>query len=209
MRYSFLYLLSILSFLFLGACGPAVDYKPAHQLVPHNIQKIALRHVINRTQQFGLEDKLTAYIRDEFLRNGYYEIVPEKDAQGIVQVTITLYVVVPIQYDSSLIPTAFKMRVNTDLKLIDAKTNRTVFDQPNLQAVETYTINTLPGGMTEEMARLAVWDMLSRLIVRRVVKGWGSATGVTWRHIQADTKSSLPPAKEQGPATSVFGSEFY
>ena len=65
-------------------CGDSIAYRPAPQLLPGNIRRIALRLVVNKTQQFGLEDKLTLRIRDEFLRDGRYPLVPEADADGVV-----------------------------------------------------------------------------------------------------------------------------
>ncbi len=189
-----------------AACGPEgteISYNPAPQLVPHSIQKIALRHVINKTQQFGLEDKLTIAIRDEFLRNGQYEIVPENQAAGIVQVTINLYVLQPLTFDASLVPTSFKLRIGIDLQLIDVKTHTALWDQPNIEAIQTYAADTLPGGMTEEMAREACWDILSREVVNRVIKGFGIVMGTSARRISGETPSTPPPAEQEGPNTPV------
>src|SRR5271170_2817455 len=90
----------------LCACG-SIDsnYKPTPQLLPPHIRKIAVRNVVNKTQQFGLEDKLTLAIIDEFLRDGQYNIVPEEQADGVVASTITRYILTPIQYDAVLNPT--------------------------------------------------------------------------------------------------------
>src|SRR5207302_4846913 len=89
-------------------CGQDIAYRPAPQILPVNIKKLAIRLAVNKTQQFGLEDKLTLAIRDNFLKDGNYPIVPEEDANGVVLVTIMRYVLTPIQYDSNLIPTAYK-----------------------------------------------------------------------------------------------------
>jgi hypothetical protein len=40
------------------------------------------------------------------------------------------------------------------------------------------------GGMTEEEAREYIWDKLSRDIVKRTVKGFGSAAGISERKVQ-------------------------
>src|SRR5947209_8174030 len=93
---------------FFSACGAGQDiaYRPAPQILPANITRIAVRLAVNKTQQFGLEDKLTLAVRDQFLKDGRYPIVPEEDANGIVLVTISRYILTAIQYDSNLVPTA-------------------------------------------------------------------------------------------------------
>ena len=92
----------------LGCASDDASYRPAPQILPANILKIALRPVVNKTQQFGLEDKLTLRVRDEFLRDGRYPLVPEAEADGIVLVTVARYILVPTQYDSVLTPTAYR-----------------------------------------------------------------------------------------------------
>ncbi len=57
----------------LAACsGPDIIYKPAEQKLPIYIKRIAVRPFANKTQQFGLEEKITLKVIDEFLKNGEY-----------------------------------------------------------------------------------------------------------------------------------------
>lgn len=169
----------------LAACGGGDDmiYKPADQILPAHIKKIAIRPVINKTQQFGLEDKLTLRIRDEFLRNGTYSVAPETMADGVVVLTLTRYILVPTQYDSVLAPTAYKLRVMADLDFVDRTKNQILWTEPNLEGVQTYTASTLTGGITEEQARELIWDVIARDVVTRVVKGFGSVSGASKRDI--------------------------
>jgi len=188
----------------LGACtGSDIAYRPAPQILPQNIKRIALRLVVNKTQQFGLEDKLTLRIRDEFLRDGRYPLVPEENADGVVAVTITRYVLVPIQYDTNLIPKTYKLRILVDLQFIDKSTNTMLFEEPNMEGIETYAASTFQGGLTEEQAREAIWDTLSRDIVTRVVEGFGSVTGTSQRRISGDAPSTPPPVVPNAPLAPV------
>ena len=188
----------------LCACaGPEMSYHPAPQILPSNIKRIALRLVVNKTQQFGLEDKLTLRVRDEFLRDGRYPVVPEDSADGIVAVTIMRYVLVPIQYDASLIPKAYKLRILVDLQFIDRAANTVLFEEANMEGIQTYAAPTLPGGLTEEQARELIWDILSRDIVKRVVEGFGSVTGTSQRRISGDAPSTLPQVQPNSPLAPV------
>ena len=90
--------------LLAAGCGQDIAYRPSPQILPSNIKKLSIRLVVNKTQQFGLEDKLTLRVRDEFLRDGRYPVLPESEADGIVLATITRYVLTPIQYDARLVP---------------------------------------------------------------------------------------------------------
>lgn len=172
--------------------GPDMSYRPTPQILPANIQRIALRQVVNKTQQFGLEDKLLLRVRDEFLRDGRYPLLPEASADGVVHITITRYILTPIQYDSNLIPTAYKLRILVDLTFVDRSKNAALWEEPNLEGVLTFPALTLPGGRSEEQAREQIWDVLARDIVTRVVQGFGSVTGQSQRRITSDAPSTAP-----------------
>ena len=160
----------------LAACASeGAVYKPQAQIMPQHIKKIAVRQILNRTEVFALEDKFYNELYDEFLRNGTYQIVSENaDAQGVVDTTISRYLNVPIQYDSQLIPTVYRMDIWLDVVLIDKSTNAPVWREPALLGTQIYAASTLPGGMTEVQARDVVFEKLSKDIVKRTVDGFGS-----------------------------------
>lgn len=193
--------LALLSVACLLACGQDIAYRPAPQILPANIKRISLRPVVNKTQQFGLEDKFLLRIRDEFLRDGRYPVVPEAGADGVVWVTIGRYILSPVQYDARLVPTAHKLRVIVDLAFVDKATNTALWEEKNMEGIQTYAASTLPGGLTEEQAREAIWDLLARDIVKRVIDGFGTVTGTSERRITTDAPSTAPTVKPGAPIT--------
>ena len=111
----------ILTVAGLIACSSeGAYYKPQAQIMPQHIRKIAVRQILNKTEVFALEDKFYDELYDEFLRNGSYQIVPENDgAEGVVVTTISRYLNVPIQYDSQLIPTVYRMNIWLDVVFME------------------------------------------------------------------------------------------
>ena len=166
----------ILTVAGLIACSSeGAYYKPQAQIMPQHIRKIAVRQILNKTEVFALEDKFYDELYDEFLRNGSYQIVPENDgAEGVVVTTISRYLNVPIQYDSQLIPTVYRMNIWLDVVFMDKTTNAPVWREPAFMGTQIYAASTLPGGMTEVQARDVVFEQLSRDIVKRTVDGFGS-----------------------------------
>lgn len=160
----------------LAACASeGAFYKPQAQIMPQHIRKVAIRPILNKTEIFAMEDKLYLQLYDEFLKNGSYQIVGEDNgAEGVIVTTITRYLNVPIQYDSQLIPTVYKMDVWLDIVLMDKSTNAPVWREPAFLGTQTYSASTLPGGMTEQQARELIWQKLSKDIVKRTVDGFGS-----------------------------------
>lgn len=160
----------------LTACGGEnVLYTPQAQIMPQHIKKVAIRPILNRTEVFALEDKFYNELYDTFLRNGTYQIVAENNgAEGVVVTTISRYLNVPVQYDSQLIPTVYKMDIWLDVVLMDKTTNTPVWREPAFLGTQLYAASTLPGGLTEQQARDRVFEKLSKDIVKRTVDGFGS-----------------------------------
>ena len=196
--------ISLLLLLLASACGTDVAYKPTPQILPQHVQRLALRPIQNKTQQFGLEDKLLLRVRDEFLRDGRYPLVPEPESQGIVWITISRYILTAVQYDSTQAATAYKLRILVDLQFVDKSTNQILWEEKNLEGILSFPAQTLRGGLSEEQAREQIWDILARNIVRRVVYGFGSITGTSERRITGEAPSTQPVAKPDEPLKPVI-----
>src|ERR1700722_4991723 len=77
----------------LAACaGPEARSGPPPHPLPSGIRKLSLPPIVNKSQQPGLEALFGLAVRDEFLRDGRYPPVPEKESDGVVQITITRYI---------------------------------------------------------------------------------------------------------------------
>lgn len=170
----------------LAACASeGAVYTPQAQIMPQHIKKVAVRPILNRTEVFALEDKFYNELYDEFLRNGMYQIVSENNgAEGVVITTISRYLNVPMQYDSQLIPTVYRMDIWLDVVLMDKTTNEPVWREPAFLGTQIYAASTLPGGMTEVQARDVVFEKLSKDIVKRTVEGFGSVMSENKRKVQ-------------------------
>lgn len=177
------YIFLAAAFLF-SACGSEnVIYRPADQILPNHIKSIAVRNFSNKSQQFGLEEKLTLKIIDEFLKDGQYRIVPEAEADGILSGEITHYILTPIQYDQNMVTMVYKLNVTVGARFLDRKGNFYLWQEPALQTTKIYSASTLPGGLTEEQAREQIWEVLAKDIVKRTVQGFGSATSVSEKKV--------------------------
>ncbi len=192
----------------VAACGTDVAYKPTPQLIPQHVQRLALTPILNKSQQFGLEDKLMLRVRDEFLRDGRYPLVPEPESQGVVGITISRYILTAVQYDATQAATAYKLRILVDLQFIDKSTNQILWEEKNLEGILSFPAQTLRGGLTEEQAREQIWDILARNIVKRVVYGFGSITGTSERRITGEAPSTQPAAKPDEPLKPVISNPY-
>jgi hypothetical protein len=189
---------SLLAFIMSGCTALDTEqayYRPNAQIMPQHIMKMHVRPFINRTEVFALEDRLTIEVVDEFLRNGTYGIVNESQADGVLAGEIIRYILIPIQYDTQLVPTVYRMEVLIKLSFIDKVTQETVWQEPALQQMYTYSASALPGGMTEEQAREMLWKNFAKMIVKRTVDGFGSVSSETRQRAQVNPEQTTVTRK--------------
>lgn len=159
----------------LAACaGPEARSGPPPHPLPSNIRKLSLPPIINKSQQPGLEDLFGLAVRDEFLRDGRYPPVPEKESDGAVQITITRYILAPLQYDSNENPTTYKLRIAVEVTVIDRAAGKPLWTEKGLEASLSYPYVNLVGGLSEEAARENLWAILAPMVVARVIDGFGA-----------------------------------
>ncbi|MFA5974835.1 MAG: LptE family protein [Elusimicrobiota bacterium] len=190
----------------LGGCSKYY-YNPAPQVLPSYIQKIAIRTFANHTQQYGLEDKLTLAVQNEFNRDGRYAITTEDQADGVLIGDITRYILEPLSYDVNHVPTQYKLWIIADVTFYDKVKQQSLWKEPNMQGELRYYVASsgLPGAQTEEEARQTIWDELSRDIRTRTFEGFGTITGASDKAVpksspdQYNTVAPLPQGREGTP----------
>ncbi|MDI6641607.1 MAG: LptE family protein [Elusimicrobiota bacterium] len=188
--------ISIIALLLLTACQA---YTPQPQLLPQHIRKIAIRQFVNQTTYFGLEDKLTLSVIDEFVRDGRYTVVSENDADGILVGEITHYILQPLTYGPNFEPQQYKLRILLNLYFIDKGENKedpsddvTLWEEKALEGLCIYAdaASSLPEETkkTEEQAREFIWKDLSQKILTRTVQGFGTVSGISEKKVPKISK---------------------
>ncbi|MFI5361563.1 MAG: LPS assembly lipoprotein LptE [Elusimicrobiota bacterium] len=163
--------------------------------LPSTGRKLIVRPISNKSQQFGLEDALSNAVRDEFLRDGRYQLVAESAADDVVSITITRYLLAPLAYDVSLAPISYKLRIFVDVQMFDRASGKELWSEKNLEGSLTYANSILAGGQTEAQAQTTIWSVLAPMIVSRVAQGFEAAPSTA-----PAAAAPAPPAPEL-PAT--------
>ncbi|MDR0398527.1 MAG: LPS assembly lipoprotein LptE [Endomicrobium sp.] len=192
MKKIIVYLFAAFLFISLSSCTSL--YEPAVQLLPEHIKKVYVKPFGNNTNQFGIESKFTNEVIEEIINSGRLSLVnKEKDADGVLTVIIKRYILQPLTYDINNVAEQYKMWIIASVSLVDNDNNVTLWTEPNMEGIQIYRdINRRPSGkdsiddgMSEEEAREIVWIKMSRNIVRRVIKGFGSATSISEKKVPA------------------------
>lgn len=162
----------------ITGCGA---YLPATIILPSHIRSIAIRHFVNETSIFGLEERLNLVLIDEFLRDGRIAIANEENADGILNGKLVKYLLQPLTFDANQVIEEYKLWIIVDIRFEDVVENTILWEERNLEGAYTFFVETKPGGITEEEAREIIWEDLSRDIVKRTIEGYGSVSGISDR----------------------------
>lgn len=199
-----LMMLGGMSLAVLSGCGAGESgvYQPKTLLLPPHIRFIAVRPFVNKTQFFGLEDKLLLRVSEEFIRDGRLPFVnDEGQADGVVAGEIVRYMKDPISFDENNVAAEYKLWVIINLRFIDRVNKQVLWEEPRMEQSYRYFVETKPGGITEEQARELLWDLFARDIVKRCIEGFGSVTGASERKVpdSAPTKPQQETPKDPAP----------
>lgn len=155
--------------LSLFGCG-----KQPASVLPTYIKKIAVNNFSNNIVQYGVEDKLTQKVIEEFLRDGRLEIVKAEDADALLTGVIVRYSLEPVSYDAQSVIEQYKLYIGVDVTLKDQVQGTTMWTENNIHEDYTYYVTAKAGQLveTENDAQEAVTDLLARDVVKRTVVGW-------------------------------------
>lgn len=143
-------------------------------VLPSNIKKIAIHNFSNNTVRYGVEEKLTRKVVEEFLRNGRLEVVNADQADALLTGTIVRYSLEPVSYDAQGVIEQYKLYIGVDVTFKDVAQDTILWTENNIYEDYTYYVTAKAGQLveTENEAQEVVTDLLARDIMRRTVVGW-------------------------------------
>jgi hypothetical protein len=167
-------------FLLLGC----ESFQPSVQVLPSHIKKIAIGQFVNKTNIYGLEEKLKLDTINEFILDGRFEIVSDpNNSDGYVTGEILYYILQPTAYGPNYEVQQYKLRLILNFYFVDRIKNVTLWEEPNIEEVLYFPAATLPGGLTEEEAKNTILSNMAKKIYIRTIEGFGSVTGTSYKKV--------------------------
>lgn len=151
----------------LAGCG----YRVGSVNPDDPIKTIYIPMVKNLTKEPTLAAKATSKIVSAFQIDGAYMVVNEKEADVVLEITITSYNRSALRYDKNDVTREYRLTIGSDLVLRDAKSRKVVWQSRRVEGEKAFFVTiTLP-----ESERIAVpfaLDDLAKKIVERVTERW-------------------------------------
>ncbi len=162
--------------LMIGIVAAGCAYKAEYRLPPH-IKKIAIPIFGNDTYEYGAENSLTDAVIESFLTDGRLKIVSLRDADAVLQGTISGYGKDILSYDDYDVAEEYRVYIEANIALKDLTTGEILWEEKEMRETSTYwdTDTALQPKETEAEGKARAIDNLAKDIVNRVIRGFPTA----------------------------------
>ena len=151
----------------LSGCGYHVGGKS--DLLPKNIQTIAIPVFKNLTGRYKLADRLAGAVTREFIARTRYQIISDaSQADAVLTGTILNFTAYPTIFDPATGRAAgVQIQVNLQLTLSERATSKVLFTRPNYDFRERYEVSVDQPQYFEESEQAL--ERLSRDVARTLL----------------------------------------
>ena len=162
MKYFILILIVILVFIFSG-CG-VYTFNPRGK---SDISNIAIEPFENKTNEFGLADRVTEIVIDAFITDGTMKIVPTENADVYLEGVLTRYQRVPFKFDENDQVEEYKILMDFEIALKNPKDDSDKWRE-RMSQEGIYNANE----ETEEDGQKRAGTRLVEAIINKTTKSW-------------------------------------
>ncbi|MEI6634433.1 MAG: LptE family protein [Chlamydiota bacterium] len=135
------------------------------------IKTVYIPMVKNNTKEPAIGARATSSIVTAFQIDGTYMVVNEKEADVILETTLTSYNRDALRYDKNDITREYRLTIGADLILRDAKTRKVIWSAKRVEGEKAFFVTvTLPE--SERIATPFALEDLASHIVERVTERW-------------------------------------
>ena len=153
----------------LGGCGYTVS-----STLPAHLKPLAIPTFANSTVEFGLAEDITQSLVNGFLADRRLQIVQERDANAVLQGTVTIYRNQVFGFTTDERATEYQIVMVVKVVFRDMIKNRDLWKEDALTVRTTYNVVQVGAepAKTEAEGRAEVIQKLTDRIVSRTVQGW-------------------------------------
>ena len=110
--------------------------------IPDHIKTIAIPNFVNKTTRYQAEQFVTNALREEFIKRSKLTLVDRVSrAQSVLEGNITRFDVIPVSYSSDATANLYRITIVLNVRFIDIKTGKIIFENQNMSFTDTYVID--------------------------------------------------------------------
>jgi hypothetical protein len=136
-----------------------------------DIKKIAVPNLANETPQPDIEIDITNNLRDGLIKDNTLKVVPEAEADAVLEGTVVEYQNVPFTFNTSLQAEQYRLVIGLAVSLFNPKDNTYIWKDRRIDAHSDYYLETA----TQRNYAKALEE-----VYKDIVEGILSATTQEW-----------------------------
>ena len=141
--------------------------------IPSHIKSVAIPTFGNKTVQYTLAQEITAAVIDRFVRDNHLQVVPQRQAQSVIQGTVVEYRNEVFGYTSGEQAQEYRVGIRVEVRFKDLVKNKDIWSDT---IVKIANYSTVPVGgkaaATEADGRADVVGKLADEVLSRTVSRW-------------------------------------
>jgi outer membrane lipopolysaccharide assembly protein LptE/RlpB len=135
------YFAVLLLLIIFNQCGYKLTGTGKH--IPDYIKTIVIPDFVNKTTRYQAEQFVTSALRQEFIRRSKLILVDRvSKADSTLEGDINRFDAVPVSYSSDATANLYRITIVLNVRFIDIKTGKIIFENNNMSFTDTYDIGT-------------------------------------------------------------------
>ena len=135
---------ALLALLMVCVLLPACGYTLSRTSTPTGIyggaNKVVVPMFINDTFEPLVEKELTAALTNKLAIDGRWILTDRKNADLVVTGRVTQFELVPLSYDAKERILEYRVRIKTEVKVTDIKTDKVLWKDPGIETFSEYRV---------------------------------------------------------------------
>jgi hypothetical protein len=131
----------VVSIGFIG-CLPSCGYYTTKGRTAGDIKKIAVPYLKNETAEPQIEIEITNNIIDGLVRDNTLTVVPESEADAILEGSIVEYRNIPYTFNAELQAQQYRLVISIRVSLFNRKENAPIWEKRTIEAHSDYYLES-------------------------------------------------------------------
>ena len=130
--------ITLIAALACTSCG----YYSASSRTAGEIEKIAVPYFQNETAEPGIEIQITDNLIDGLVRDNTLKVVPEEEADAILEGSVLEYGNIPFTFNSDLTAEQYRLVINLNVSLFNRKDNTYIWENMRVSVTGDYYLDS-------------------------------------------------------------------
>jgi len=152
----------------IGAFVAGCTVRTGQIVLPDHPMSIAIPLAVNKTYEYGVEERVTDILVQEFIRDGRLQVVPADKADLRLETVIDRYRLKTVSVNEQEQAVVFNLDTRLKVTLKDRRTGKVLFQDEPFEESGVFFLSNQPQSRREEQ----IYIRLAESIISQLLEGW-------------------------------------